>query len=167
MDIVSKADIVLVAEESTTSDCTREILESLPPLGKFQRVVVARTKADLKVELPEEPCSARVGGVIVVEVSALTGYGVRQLEQALVEEVGLEQVGSDSTMAVTNRRHWDALRKGIGSLDSALTSLKAGATNEFVAFDVRECVASLSGITGEVTTEDVLNHIFARFCVGK
>jgi len=76
-------------------------------------------------------------------------------------------LGSESTLAVTNRRHWEALQKGIQTLDTALASLRTGSTYEFVAFDVRECTLALSGITGEVTNEEVLNHIFARFCVGK
>ena len=103
----------------------------------------------------------------MVEVSALTGTGIRELEDALIRVVGLDRIGADTTLAVTNRRHWDALRAALNSLDSAIESLRQGATNEFVAFDVHECAAALTTITGEMTSEEVLNHIFAQFCVGK
>ena len=167
MDLVGSGDIILVAEEVTSQRDTPTILGDLPPLGQFQRVVVARTKADLKPGLPPDPVISHEAGVLVVEVSALTGYGMREIEKALIDVVGTERVGSDSTLAVTNRRHWEALQKAIQGLDSALASLRAGSTFEFVAFDVRECTLALSGITGEVTTEEVLNHIFSRFCIGK
>ena len=167
MDLVGRGDIILVAEEVTSQRDTQTILGDLPPLGQFQRVVIARTKADLKPGLPPDPVISHEAGVLVVEVSALTGYGMREIEKALIDVVGAERVGSDSTLAVTNRRHWEALQKAIRDLDSALASLRAGSTFEFIAFDVRECTLALSGITGEVTTEEVLNHIFSRFCIGK
>jgi tRNA modification GTPase len=50
---------------------------------------------------------------------------------------------------------------------TALMSLRQGATNEFVAFDVREAADHLAEITGEITSEEVLNRIFSKFCIGK
>jgi len=167
MDLVGRGDIILIAEEVTRQRDTRMILADLPPLGQFQRVVVARTKADLKPGPLPDPVISHEDGVPVVDVSAITGYGIGEIEKALIEVVGIERLGSESTLAVTNRRHWEALQKGIQTLDTALASLRTGSTYEFVAFDVRECTLALSGITGEVTNEEVLNHIFARFCVGK
>jgi tRNA modification GTPase len=102
----------------------------------------------------------------VVEVSALNGTGIRELEDAIVAAAG-GAPGPEYSLAVTNERHRDALNKSIASLDAALESQGSGATNEFIAFDVRECVSGLSEITGEILTEDVLNTIFSRFCVGK
>ena len=167
MEVVKRGDIVLVVEEVTSPRSTAEVLASLPPIGEFQKVVVARTKADLGAALPDSPAVTEEGGVIMVPVSSLTGYGIRELEKALIKVVGLDRFDSDTTLAVTNRRHWDSLQKGIASIDSALDSVRKGASNEFIAFDIRQSVVSLSDITGEVTTDDVLNHIFARFCVGK
>jgi tRNA modification GTPase len=204
-DILSRADIVLVVEEATSPLTTPEILDGLPPLGEFQKVVIARSKADLKGLPVAEPPAAggsqaspdtgetpgripapspvhrplivagqgdaeswgNEAGPPVVEVSSLTGTGIRELEDALIRVVGLDRIGADTTLAVTNRRHWDALRAALNSLDSAIESLRHGATNEFIAFDVHECVAALSSITGQMTSEEVLNHIFAQFCVGK
>ncbi|MGB2959895.1 MAG: tRNA uridine-5-carboxymethylaminomethyl(34) synthesis GTPase MnmE, partial [Bacteroidota bacterium] len=68
---------------------------------------------------------------------------------------------------LTNRRHKDAIDRSRSSLETAMNSVNAGATNEFVAFDVREAIEVLSEITGEVTNEEILNSIFGRFCIGK
>jgi tRNA modification GTPase len=53
------------------------------------------------------------------------------------------------------------------SLESAIQSLSSGATSEFVALDVRGAMNAAGEITGEITTDDVLNEIFSRFCIGK
>jgi tRNA modification GTPase len=70
-------------------------------------------------------------------------------------------------VVVTNRRHRDSLQKAAVELDRARTSLAEGATNEFIALDLREAVNALSEITGEMTSEEILNAIFSRFCIGK
>ena len=66
-----------------------------------------------------------------------------------------------------NQRHKECLEKAEGILDTGIASLKSGASQEYVAFDIREAASALSEITGEFTSEDVLNNIFARFCIGK
>jgi tRNA modification GTPase len=68
---------------------------------------------------------------------------------------------------LTNARHLDAIIRGRLSLSNALEALKEGATGDLVAFDIRESLSALGEITGEVTTDEVLNNIFANFCIGK
>jgi tRNA modification GTPase len=166
LEMTGIGDILLVVEEATSPMTTREILDSLPPIGEHQKVVIARTKSDLKPAADRTQDISQDPEIPVVEVSALNGTGIRELEDAIVAAAG-GAPGPEYSLAVTNERHRDALKKSIASLDAALESQGSGATNEFIAFDVRECVSGLSEITGEILTEDVLNTIFSRFCVGK
>jgi tRNA modification GTPase len=180
-ELVSRGDVILVVEECASRRTTGEIMSDLPRLGRFQRVVIARSKADLagapshsdqthrgpRAEIPAESVPEDATRIPVIEVSSVTGTGIRALENAIIGVAGAGNLGSDTSAAVTNRRHWEALTQAVRSLDSALDSLRSGATNEFVAFDVRECVAAISRITGELTSEELLNHIFSGFCVGK
>jgi tRNA modification GTPase len=68
---------------------------------------------------------------------------------------------------ITNRRHRRALSDAAAALNRARASLDRGVTDEFIALDLREAVNTLAEITGEVTSEEILNAIFSRFCIGK
>jgi tRNA modification GTPase len=102
-----------------------------------------------------------------VKVSALTGEGLESLRKLLVE-VSVGSLGqAESSITVTNARHFDSLRRARGRLTLALESLKASQSSEFLAVDLRGALDSLGEITGAVTTDEILNEIFEKFCVGK
>lgn len=104
----------------------------------------------------------------IVRLSALTHDGLDALKQFLVEHViGKKLTTDDSAVTVTNIRHEEALKKAIDSLELALRSLEGGQSEEFVTVDVRNALDLLGEIIGAVTSEEVLNNIFKKFCIGK
>ncbi len=107
----------------------------------------------------------RYGGQVIL-VSARTGEGLGKLKEMLVSLATGGSVTEESVV-VTNERHVEALRRAESSLEQALSSIDDGATGEFIAFDLREGANALAEITGEITSEEILNHIFAQFCIGK
>ena len=68
---------------------------------------------------------------------------------------------------VTNIRHYDSLLQTKNSLQAVINGIDSGITNDFVAMDIRQLLHHLGEITGEVTTDDLLAHIFSKFCIGK
>ena len=68
---------------------------------------------------------------------------------------------------VSNTRHYDALHKSNESLSAVLNGLTSGVTVDFVAMDIRQALHFLGEITGEIHTDDLLESIFTRFCIGK
>ena len=74
-------------------------------------------------------------------------------------------IGEDTI--ITNARQTAALSKSKKSLKMALSSTMNNAGNEFISVDIRDAMNYLGEITGEITTDDVLNEIFGRFCIGK
>ena len=104
----------------------------------------------------------------VARISALTGNGMDGLKNLLVESVlQTKGRGSDSSVTVTNARHHAALKSAEESLGLALKSLTDNQSNELVAIDLRAALDRLGEITGAVTTDDILNSIFSKFCIGK
>jgi tRNA modification GTPase len=132
-------------------------------------VVVVRNKIDLLTGV--EPHSIRFSEGPYhgneVWLSAKSGEGVQLLANVLAETVKKENLSAHEGVLITNQRHWSALSAAAQALGAALQSLESGAANELAAFDVRESIATLSEITGEITSEDVLNSIFGHFCIGK
>lgn len=103
-----------------------------------------------------------------VSVSAKHGFGLDELQVAIVEHLGCDEaLSGDEGVVVTERRHRDALLQAVKSLDALVCSTKDYAPLECLAMDMREALAALGQITGETTPDDILDQIFSRFCIGK
>ena len=125
-----------------------------------------------KIDLVGKPFSASgIGGgtgLLAVEISATTGEGIAEFKRVLSEICfsGTPDIGEKSVI-VTNARHQAKLIQARDSLEKALSSLREQQSNEFVAMDLRAALRHIGEITGSATSEDVLNNIFANFCIGK
>lgn len=166
---------VLVLVFDTARDLSGEEMESARKLIEKSRGhgvinLVVMNKIDLPAALNGE-LSRRapfLGSLPTAHVSALTGKGIDQFKNLLVDSVLQSKRDlSEASITVTNVRHYTAITKAIESLRLALESLKDGQSGEFVAVDLRAAIDRLGEITGVVTTEDILNNIFSKFCIGK
>lgn len=126
------------------------------------RTVVALNKADRHDPAAFSPLP---GGYVGVAVSARTGQGLDELRQALRQALGLAGHG-DADIAVS-ARHRDLLVQTAAALQAAHGIADGAGDAVLVAQALRESADALGGITGRDVGEDVLDHIFARFCVGK
>lgn len=167
--VLKNADVILLVVDSTSWISLQEAMEGVDGSGREQHRVTVLNKVDL---LSIAECGAAQAGMRDkeawdVRVSAKTGEGIGELRKAIVESVVHGAGTKEDDIVVTSRRHQDALQRAHRGLVSARTSLLDGNANEFVAFDVREAINALAEITGEITSEDVLNTIFAKFCIGK
>ena len=99
-------------------------------------------------------------------ISASTGKNVEELKSTLLEKVGLNNFKTGNTV-VTNSRHYESLVRTKESLLKVIEGIDSGITNDFVAMDIRQSLHYLGEITGQVTTDDLLENIFSKFCIGK
>ncbi len=103
-----------------------------------------------------------------VAVSALKGIGIENISKMLVATSAQNTFNlADNSVTVTNQRHKLALLDAVKSLNLALHSLEGNMSGEVTAVDIRGAVDSLGLIVGKVTTDDILNNIFSKFCIGK
>ena len=103
----------------------------------------------------------------VVRVSALTRFGLPQLRAAIVRSLSGGEALRESA-AVSNVRHVALLQDARRALASARHGAEVlGVTEEFVLADLQVARAALDEIVGRRTTDDLLRHIFERFCIGK
>ncbi len=104
----------------------------------------------------------------VLRVSALRGEGLDALRDELAAQIELLAGGPQGdTIAISRERHRDALAHALEALDAAHGSVAAGMPPEIVAVDVGIAADALALISGEISSEDVLNRIFSEFCIGK
>ncbi len=128
-------------------------------------VVVNKKDAGLKVTCKEFPNQNRC-----VEISAKTGEGIDKLTRTILHLVMLEpeNVIHGETVLITEERHKALLEETKSALQRAIESLKGGYESpEFLSVDIDDALSYLGRIVGEVTTEDMLDIIFSRFCIGK
>jgi tRNA modification GTPase len=134
--------------------------------------VIARTKADL----PPAPGNGADGGAGgfprtpagAIAVSAVTGEGLPALRAALAAALREGRpAGAAAEALVTNSRHIEALARAREAIAAARARAGEGAPGELVAGDVRAALEALGEVTGEAVAPDLLERIFARFCIGK
>lgn len=101
----------------------------------------------------------------VLHLSAAQGIGMDALKARLVDLASFDT--SASSVVVTNIRHAEALRAAARALQQVVTGLQSGLPTDLVASDVRESLHHLASITGDIQPDDILDHIFSNFCIGK
>lgn len=160
---IQQADMALCVFDTSTP-WSRDDEDLLQFVSAKEKIVVAN-KIDLPAVLSVNDIAAKLPEpATVFQVSARDHTGLDTLKQAIVDEVmdiPLESV------AVTNIRHKHALNLTKKSLVHAQRSTESQMSQEFIALDLREALNHLGEITGETTSEDILEAIFSTFCIGK
>ncbi|MBR9975411.1 MAG: tRNA uridine-5-carboxymethylaminomethyl(34) synthesis GTPase MnmE [Bacteroidetes bacterium] len=162
--LAREADIVCALSEAAGGAAAMDALTGdLLACGKELRFLPVFTKADL-VSDGTRHTLASAG----VPVSVIDGGGLDELGHRLAEMArGLGGIMEEGALMVTNARHAQCLRDGVVAVARAEASLADGRSEEFVAVDLRDAIARLGEIIGVVTSDDVLEGIFSRFCIGK
>lgn len=160
-----EADIVLLVMDYTEYyNGTRSIYAGVEGVCRSSGIRLVRVWN--KMDLYESETPRIREGENVFYISALTGEGIGFLKDGL-HRLAVGSDASESSVVVTNSRHRDALARAKKSLGLALETLRGRKSGEFVALDLRTGLDALGEITGEIATEDVLNNIFSKFCIGK
>lgn len=154
---VKDADIVLFMNDVETG-FDNELFQEILKLSSEEKILKVVNKIDLK-KIEDEKFD--------VEISAKTGEGMENLFQKLKEKAIGTNIYTEKTAIVSNIRHYNALKKAKEHLINAKKSISDKLTGEFIAVDLRNAENSLSEIIGKVTTDDILNNIFSKFCIGK
>jgi tRNA modification GTPase len=160
-EALSEADLVLVVLDSSRqlSAEDRELLE----VGGKRRAMAIANKSDLAPNVQPD-----IAGMKVFSTSALTGEGIDALREAILEEISGHSVrGEQETGFLTNIRHQRLVEESLSSIEVACQAVKRNIPHEMIMLDLYGALRPLDAITGETTTDDILNLIFSSFCIGK
>ncbi|HET6272465.1 MAG TPA: tRNA uridine-5-carboxymethylaminomethyl(34) synthesis GTPase MnmE [Bacteroidota bacterium] len=163
---MSNSDSVLFVVDSTVDDGQGNLFgEVSKKLRPEQRLLVALTKCDVATASHLRFSSDL--GVDALRISAVTGVGLEDLRNKLVHSILVDNSSAKTDIEITSARHVEILRNTLASILDAEASLRSNVTYDFVALDIRGSLDYLAEITGEITSDDILNRIFSEFCVGK
>jgi tRNA modification GTPase len=159
----TEADFVLAVVESETelSEDERVLLNEIP----FRILVV--NKCDLGPTRHPAKLVTLAGERPIIHVSAHTGEGLAALREAIHKIIVGPGLSYDESSIVTNERHYQALLRTLDHLNQARADLQSGFTEEIALTNLHQALRQLGIITGETLIGDIINQIFATFCIGK
>ncbi len=159
---IPRADLVLWVLDSSQA-YTPEDAETYE-LVKDRKTVAVLNKTDLPCRIDKE--GRPLQGLSVVETSATTDRGIDALRETI--HASLVETGtSRSGVLITHARHRDALERAERALERGLQCLRADEPIEFLALEIRQALGAVGDLTGQSCSDDILNEIFSRFCIGK
>ena len=103
----------------------------------------------------------------IVKISALKKIGIEDLYNKITEIFNLNQINVDNDIVITNIRHKNLISKAIESVNKSEETIKNNMPIDVVAIFLKEILENLGNITGDFVTEDIINDIFSKFCLGK
>ena len=148
------------------------VIDASIPLAAEDRALLAMPSARLAVVSKTDllrawpPADLGATDVRCVDVSALTGVGMAELRQAIAALLSAREDLRDPPV-ISNVRHLALVEDARAAVGRAHTALAAGATEELVLIDLNDARRALEEIAGRRTADDLLRHVFARFCIGK
>ncbi|MFB6354939.1 MAG: tRNA uridine-5-carboxymethylaminomethyl(34) synthesis GTPase MnmE [bacterium] len=161
---LNDADLVLFMIDR--SQPLTEADRSIQELISKQTTLLVENKVDLEATLQPSDIEEELGKTPDVSVSAKTGKGLDQLKRRMSEAVQTGDAQVENPL-VTQTRHLKALQSTRKALQQALEGLDSQIDPTLIAEDLREASDQLAEITGNITTDDILDEIFSSFCIGK
>jgi len=159
-EALSDADMVLVVLDSTQELASED--HELLGACEGRRALAVANKADLA---PQR--RFQLDGRKVFRTSAVTGEGIDSLREEILNQVSGHSGAEQETGFLTNIRHQRLVEESLGCLDAARHAAAGKIPHEMIMLDLYGALRPLDAITGETTTDDILNLIFSSFCIGK
>ena len=164
-EIANEADLIIAIFDSSKEieKEDREILD----IVKNKKSIIILNKIDLKSKLDENNEILKQTGATIIKISALNNIGLDRLYEEITKMFNLNEINLDNDLVITNIRHKNLITNAINHLNNAKESMKNNMPIDIVSISIKDILEDLGSITGEVVTDDIIDEIFAKFCLGK
>ncbi len=151
-------DVNELSDRDLVTDIAELVKPGIPAIIVANKTDLLPATTTINLQLPE--------GATLVQVSAKEKQHIDELKQLIYQRTVKGQLSADETL-ITNIRHLEALQKTEQALIQVLNGIQTQTTSDFLAMDIKQGLHYLGEITGVVTTDDLLDNIFSKFCIGK
>ena len=164
-EIAQNSDLIIAIFDSNRelSQEDKEILEII----KDKKVIILLNKIDLNQVITEETTELKPLKDNIIKISALKREGIDLVKNKIINMFNLKQIELDNEVVITNLRHKNLVSKAIENINEAKKTLKDNMPVDIVSINIKNVLENLNMITGEEVTEEIINEIFAKFCLGK
>lgn len=163
-DMAENADLIICILDSSRNldEEDKQILN----LAKEKKCILVLNKCDLEAKINEN--SEYINKFEnIVKISAIKNEGIEILYDKISELFNLNEISLDNEVIITNERHKNLIQNAINNLEEAKNTLINGLPIDFVEISLKNTLVNLGSITGEEASEEIINEIFSRFCLGK
>ncbi|MGQ4810289.1 tRNA modification GTPase MnmE [Candidatus Entotheonellaceae bacterium PAL068K] len=163
--VVEEAELLVVVLDRSNKLTTDDHALLADTAGKLR--ILVRNKRDMPAQWSLEALGSEAAGSPMVEVSALQGDGLPELERAIIQQALGRELPAGGEVLLTRARHHQSLVAARQNVRAAEQGLRQGIPVEFIAFDVTEALRHIGEVLGEDYSGEVLDRIFSQFCIGK
>ena len=163
--LAEDADLIIAILDSS-KELSEEDIEILE-IAKNKKSIVILNKVDLEQKIKPENPKLEIFNKNIINLSAKNKIGLELLFKKITTMFNLDEINIDNDVVITNERHKNLISKAIENLDKAKNILKDGMPVDIIAISLKDVLSNLGAITGEEAGEEIINEIFARFCLGK
>ena len=163
VEISQKSDIIIAI-----FDISRELNDEdqkIINLIKDKNAIIVLNKIDKQIKANTDEIEAL--NKPTIRISTVTKEGINTLYEEIKKMFNLENIASNGELIVSNTRHKSAIINARKNLEEALLAIDNNMPIDIISGNIREILVELGKITGETVTEDVINEIFSKFCLGK
>lgn len=159
-----EADLIICVVDGSRplDENDREILEFI----RGRKAIILLNKTDLEIIVDRGELE-QISGHQVIPVSAKEEQGIGELEKEIRRLFYQGEIRFNDQVYITNVRHKEALERGLESVRLAKQSILDGMPEDFYSIDLMNAYEELGRILGEAVDDDLVNEIFAKFCMGK
>ena len=162
-EVAETADLI-IAIFDITKKLDEEDKKILDIIGNKKSIIVLN-KIDLvdKVNIPEEILKYEN----IIEMSALNKQGIEEMYNKIAELFKFNDIEEDNSFIITNIRHKELIKKANKNIEDAINTLKNNLPIDIISINIKDALENLGNITGENVSENIINEIFKKFCLGK
>lgn len=164
-EIASEADLVIAIFDAS-KELTEEDIQILDII-KNKKSIIILNKIDLNVKLDENDERLTNVSSNIVKISALNSMGIENIYKVIENMFNFNDINVDNEVMITNLRQKNLISQAIEQVDKAKETIQSGMPLDIVSIFIREILEDLSKITGEAVTDDIIDEIFSKFCLGK
>lgn len=165
IDLISKADLIISIFDNS-KELEKEDYKILE-LIKNKNSIIVLNKTDLGKHILDDKEEILNLQIPIIKMSAKLGDGIQELYDAINNMFNMGDIESDNSMVITNARHKNQIKKAEYNIKQSIDTIMKNLPIDIIGIYIKEALSDLGTITGQNVSEDIINEIFSKFCLGK
>jgi len=165
INLIEEADLIIAIFDQS-EDLDKED-EKILELIKNKKTIILLNKFDLRQKNEKMIKYMSKINKTIIEASMRTKKGIDELYSTIIKMFAVNEIDIGKETVITNIRHKNQIHKATESIDRAIEIIEGNMPIDIIAVEIKQTLEDLGSITGDNVSEDIINEIFSKFCLGK